>query len=51
MSRKHFEALAAEIKTIPNMAARLYAAMAVCKAAGQFNDRFNQQRFLDACEV
>jgi hypothetical protein len=51
MSRKHFEELARQIREISNMEARLYAALAVCKAARQFNNRFNQQRFLDACEV
>jgi len=51
MSRRHFEALAYQIKWIDNKAARLQAALAVCKAARQFNNRFDQQRFLDACEV
>ena len=43
--------LATEIKQIPNMASRLAAAIAVCKAAGQFNTKFDQSRFLTACEV
>jgi len=51
MTRKHFEALAAEISKIENKEARLAAAIAVTKAAWMFNDRFNQSRFLDACEV
>jgi hypothetical protein len=51
MSRKHFESLAQEIKQISNMEARLLAAIAVCKAAQQHNDRFDQARFLTACEV
>ena len=51
MSRKHFNELAHQISFISNMEARLQAALAVCKAARQFNDRFDQQRFLDACEV
>jgi hypothetical protein len=51
MSRKHFESLAYEISYISNMEARLQAALAVCKAARQFNNRFDQQRFLDACKV
>lgn len=51
MTRKHFEALAYEIKYIENKAARLTAAIAVCKAARQFNNRFDQGRFLAACEV
>ena len=51
MSRKHFESLAYEIKQIGNMESRLQAAIAVCKAARQFNNRFDQARFLTACEV
>lgn len=51
MSRKHFEALAEQIRQIPVMSQRLAAAIAVAKAARQFNNRFDQSRFLDACEV
>ena len=51
MTRKHFEALAYEIKWIEDKAARLTAAIAVCKAARQFNSRFDQAKFLTACEV
>ena len=51
MTRKHFEALAYEIKWIENKEARLLAAIAVCKAVKQFNNRFDQSKFLDACEV
>jgi hypothetical protein len=51
MSRKHFITLAEEIKQISNMEARLAAAIAVCRAARQHNGRFDQQRFLAACEV
>jgi hypothetical protein len=51
MTRKHFQALANEIKWIDNKASRLEAAIAVCKAARQFNSRFDQARFLTACEV
>ena len=51
MSRKHFEALAYEISCIAVMSERLAAAIAVCKAARQFNNRFDQARFLTACEV
>ena len=51
MSRKHFEALADQIKWIDNKAARLEAAIAVCKAVKQFNGQFDQARFLTACEV
>ncbi|CAB4125630.1 hypothetical protein UFOVP181_467 [uncultured Caudovirales phage] len=51
MSRKHFITLAQEISNIPNMEARLLAAIAVARAAQTHNDRFDQQRFLDACKV
>ena len=51
MSRKHFITLAQEINAITNMEARLLAAIAVCKAAQQHNDRFDQARFLEACGV
>ena len=51
MSRKHFITLAQEIRLINNMEARLLAAIAVCRAAQTHNDRFDQQRFLAACEV
>jgi hypothetical protein len=51
MSRKHFEALADQIKWIDNKEARLAAAIAVCKAVKQFNSKFDQSKFLDACEV
>lgn len=51
MSRKHFITLANEIRQIEHMASRLAAAIAVCKAARVHNDRFDQARFLTACEV
>ena len=51
MTRKHFEALAYEIKWIENKEARLLAAIAICKAVKQFNNRFDQSKFLTACEV
>ena len=51
MTRKHFIALAYEIKWIEDKAARFAAAIAVCKAAKQFNRQFDQARFLTACEV
>jgi len=51
MIRKHFVVIAQEIKQIDNMAARLLAAMAMCKAAKQLNNKFDQKRFLDACEI
>jgi hypothetical protein len=51
MTKKHFIALALEISKIENKEARLAAAIAVTKAAWLFNDRFDQSKFLDACEV
>lgn len=51
MSRKHFIMLAAEIRLIPKMDARLMAAIAVGKAALKANDRFDLDKFLLACEV
>ena len=49
MTRKHFEALAKEIKAIGPMGARQFAARAVCKAARRFNDLFDTKRFMLAC--
>jgi hypothetical protein len=51
MTKMHFIALAAEISKIENRESRLAAAIAVVKAAWLFNDRFDQSKFLDACEV
>ena len=51
MTKKHFVALALEISKIENKESRLAAAIAVTKAAWLFNDRFNQSKFLTACEV
>lgn len=51
MSRKHFITLAAEIRLISNMEARLAAAIAVARAARQHNDRFDQAKFLEAAGV
>jgi hypothetical protein len=51
MTRKHFVAMAVEIKEIANMEARLQAAIAFCKVAKAVNSRFDQSRFLDACGV
>lgn len=51
MSRKHFITLAEQIRQISNMESRLQAAIAVCRAAQVHNDRFDQARFLAACEV
>ncbi len=51
MSRQHFEALAREIASIRDSAAREQAAYAVARAAATFNTEFNQRRFLSACGV
>jgi hypothetical protein len=51
MTRKHFIAMAKEIKEIANMEARLQAAIAFCKVARSVNNKFDQSKFLDACEV
>jgi hypothetical protein len=51
MTRKHFIAMAAEIKEIADLTARKQAALAFCNVARAVNSRFNQQRFLTACEV
>lgn len=51
MTKKHFEAIAYEIKQIANMEARLLAALAICKASNKLNSNFNQDVFLTACEV
>jgi hypothetical protein len=51
MTKKHFDAIAYEIKQIANMEARLLAALAICKASNKLNSNFNQDVFLTACEV
>jgi len=51
MTKKHFIAMAQEIKAIPVLSERLTAAIAFCKVARMANPRFDQARFLDACEV
>ena len=51
MTRKHFVAMAREIKEISNMEARLQAAIAFCKVARATNNKFDQAKFLTACEV
>ena len=51
MTRKHFEALAAEIRQIPDKVAREQAARAVARACRQFNPNFDMSRFLAACDV
>lgn len=49
MTKKHFEALAAEIAGIRDRGARLLAAQCVCNAAQRFNPRFDRVRFFQAC--
>ena len=49
MSRKHYEALAQEIRLIPEFDIRLAAARAVIKACEMFNPRFNREIFYTAC--
>ncbi len=51
MSRKHFVALASEIRTIFNASERHAAAVAVAKVCRQFNPAFDLARFYAACEV
>ena len=51
MTRKHFEALAANILTIKDIDTRLEAARAVAQACRQFNPRFNIAQFYEACNV
>lgn len=49
MSRKHFVALAQEISKIQDARERQVAAEAVANACAEHNDRFDRQRFLQAC--
>jgi hypothetical protein len=49
MSRKHVQALAAEIAQIHNAFSRTEAALAVARAARQFNPAFDKEKFLMAC--
>lgn len=51
MSKKHFEALAAEIRKLPVAMSRRDAAVAVARAAAQFNDKFDAERFYKACNI
>lgn len=51
MTKKHFEALAAEIRTIFNEDHRHTAAVTVAKVARQFNPSFDAARFYKACGV
>lgn len=49
MTKKHFITLAQEISNIQDRHARNLAADAVARAARQFNPRFNNQKWFDAC--
>ena len=51
MSKKHFNALAAEIAKIPNKKARHEAACAVARVCGQFSQSFNGPRFFEAANA
>jgi hypothetical protein len=51
MTRKHFVAMAQEIKQEANMAIRLQMAINFCQVARRVNSRFDQAKFLTACEV
>lgn len=51
MTRKHFKALAEEIKLINDYRARVDAAHAVCRACSQFNAAFDFKKFLQACNA
>jgi hypothetical protein len=51
MTKKHFEAIAAEIANLIDAQTRLNAAVAVANAAVKFNPRFDVNRFFHACGV
>lgn len=51
MTKKHFEALAAEIRRIPDKAVREQAARALADVCWRFNPRFDVARFLTACDA
>ena len=51
MTRQHFEALAREIRAIQDREARVEAAVAVARVAISFNNRFDQSKFFQACDV
>ena len=51
MTRKHYEALAQEIKLIQNQEARNEAFKAVATACELFNPRFDRRIFAAACNV
>lgn len=51
MSRKHFIALAEEIKDIRDTKTRKEAAVAVAHACKRMNNAFDWGRFMSACNV
>jgi len=51
MTRKHFQVLADNIRTILDPHVRLNAAVAVASACKQMNPRFDADRFYTACGV
>jgi len=51
LTKKHFEALAAEISGIKSPAARIAATDAVARVAQRSNPRFKPERFYQACNV
>lgn len=51
MSRKHFELIAAGIRTIADYTARQQAAQTLASVCKQVNPRFSLERFMAACNV
>ena len=51
MTRKHFEALAKNIRRIMDPQVRLNAAVAVAAACQELNPRFDHETFYKACGV
>ncbi len=51
MSRKHFIALAYAIAGITNKAERRHAALLIADVCQGFNDNFDRELFLLACNV
>lgn len=49
MTRKHFQAMADEIKRIQDKFERQTIADAFATVAKQTNSRFDRQRFMEAC--